>query len=1004
MGVGASALSLSGTVRVMALGDSMTDYADDADGWIQVLSTALAARLPDVTIEWVGSEGTSPWEHEGDPGAALSGIRINLAASQTTEAPDLILLLGGTNDAHPTAGGGAYDAATSTAAIAGLLADAKAVNSDVQFVVTSPVIPNPATVSDNATAHRAGVADIGPRIIQATREEALLYVDGSALALVSGDFIDHVHFAPTGDAKYAVHIEDKVVEGIGRVLAPARYSQVAEIVSDPTLSAPVVGASAAITAGAVDAFPTIPTSTFRVLDDADDSEVADLGALTAWTPLLGDSGKSVKVEQTAGGDVRVGPTSAVTSGVSMPTSGLVYAIEARAGVTESGGLVTEALGQHGTTADGTATGTARPDYLATSGINSGPTFRFGASATNTTSTLLDMSEDLRGTAGDSCISVLVNPSVLLGDQQWLMGFTGLYGPLHIRGSSTDEPHWYDGAYARAAGVDSTTGWQLLTFYQDGTDVTVYRGRTEIASLTVTERALTAGTLCNIPGGGFPFDGLCEAAYAFDTLPTLSELWDYIEQEYPGAAPGPDTLDVFVLGHSAFGHEIPNHWQRAVDQDADPAVALDLDYGIGNGASLEYHRLNPTSGEGENATVALSAQPYDVLGLLEAVPIDDSYEFANTVTNILHFANQARAENADVQVYLCETWEDRVLTTGGLRLAIDTRRTYYERLLTETDALFAGSNLLLVPCAQALGMLMDEVDDDNVSDVADIDALFADDIHPSPITAYFMMCVWYATIHQRSPVGLPIPTLDRFGSAIASVPTAAMAADMQAIAWAAVQADPLSGVDAVVGPPTLVSITPASMSDDFDVEGNITATFSTTMNAATIYAETLLLIDEDGVTVPAAYSTVGDTVTINPTNPLDNTTMYTVVATTAIQNDSGGVNMVANRAMSFESGVALVTPALSYVFPADEATGVTWNNIEIHFDVAMDPTTMTASEITITEDGGAKTATISYPSASSVRMVVDGGQLSGADYVVTLAGAESADGVAAATVTFGFTIA
>lgn len=539
--VGGSA-PLSGAVSISPFGDSITagQGSTDSLGYRSILRLALATSLPSVTATFVGPYGSAPNNHGGDPGATISEVEINYEAWIATPAtaPDIVILMAGTNDCD--AAGPAYNGATAQAAFGDLLDAIIASNSDVQVVVLSPPTVNPADVAPADMTLRANLADYAPRAILEARKRSFLTVDlhDESLTWVTGDFDDDVHLSDAGYAKMAAFIQSQVETAIGRILAPSSYPQAAEIVTDPTISTPVVGVSATITPGIVDAFPTQPTSTYRVLDAADDSLISDRGTTASYTPVIGDVGKQLKIEQTSGADVRIGPAStAVASPVAFPTTNAVFAFEARVGVTESGGRVTDVQGQHGTTADATASGTARPDYLATSGYTGGPAMRFGVSATGGTATLLDVSASLRAGAGDSTISVLYNSeNATTGDQQWLLGFASLYGPLHIRSNVVPRASWYDGGY-RSLAVANVTGWQLLTFWNSGTTLRIYRGRTQIGSdLTITQRALTTPKIGNVPGAGFPLDGLIEGLWAFDAAITLADFWDWADQEWPGIAP------------------------------------------------------------------------------------------------------------------------------------------------------------------------------------------------------------------------------------------------------------------------------------------------------------------------------------------------------------------------------------------------------------------------------------------------------------------------------------
>jgi lysophospholipase L1-like esterase len=420
------------------------------------------------------------------------------------------------------------------------------------------------------------------------------------------------------------------------------------------------------------------------------------------------------------------------------------------------------------------------------------------------------------------------------------------------------------------------------------------------------------------------------------------------------------LSAFFLGHSLLGFEVPNVVQRFADVTVD--VTLNRDVGIGVGASLEYQWDNPATTGGDNPSTFLQAGPYDVLVITEAVPIENQLSGADSVTNALNFANLALAENAAVQVYLYETWEDRTVTDGW-EVSVNERRTYYEQIKSGFDASFTGADLRIIPGGQAVRTLSDAVTAGDVRDITDPDDLFVveggADIHPTELLIYFLGCVHFAVLYQRTPVGLPSSLLDRFGTAYASVPTANMAADMQAIAWAAVQAEPYSGVDAVVGIPTFDSMSPASMSVDADASGNVLVTFSEPMNAGTIYGDTLRLTAA-GSLVASTITYAGSVATINPTSDLAGDTLYTVTATTGIQ-DASGNNMTANRSLSFTTESVVLAPEFNTSSPVADAVGAArFAGITVYFFQDIDGTTVddTTFLVTLTSDDSDVPGTLS----------------------------------------------
>lgn len=241
-----------------------------------------------------------------------------------------------------------------------------------------------------------------------------------------------------------------------------------------------------------------------------------------------------------------------------------------------------------------------------------------------------------------------------------------------------------------------------------------------------------------------------------------------------------------MGHSLLGWDAPTMVGRFADANG---LTYSFDAAVGIGANLFWQWEHPDRAEGENPRTKLSAEPYDLLVLTEAVPIRDQVLHANSVDNAMNFIELAHAQNPNVQVYLYETWEHR--ENGGWREGIREVRTFYDQIVDGVNARFEGQDMLVIPGGQAMGALVDAVRAGDVPGVSE-EALFVDDIHLTPIGIYFIACVHYATIYQRSPVGVPVETLNRFENPFEAPPAAAAAA-MQQIAWDAVSSDPRSGV-------------------------------------------------------------------------------------------------------------------------------------------------------------------------------------------------------------------
>lgn len=260
---------------------------------------------------------------------------------------------------------------------------------------------------------------------------------------------------------------------------------------------------------------------------------------------------------------------------------------------------------------------------------------------------------------------------------------------------------------------------------------------------------------------------------------------------PTPAPTADgarsSANIFFLGHSLLGWDVPTLVEQFA---AAQGLTFSFDIAIGIGANLAWQWGHPERAQGDNPRTNLGAQPYDVLVLTEAIPIVNQLRYADSVENALNFMELAHAQNPNVQVYLYETWEHR--ENNRWRSEIPAMRAHYDQILDGVNARFAGRDMLIIPGGQAMGALVDRIRAGGVPGIQNEGALFSDNIHLTSLGWYFISCVHYATIYQRTPVGVPVDLLNRFEQPFEG-PSARAAAIMQQIAWDVVSGDPRSGI-------------------------------------------------------------------------------------------------------------------------------------------------------------------------------------------------------------------
>jgi len=178
-------------------------------------------------------------------------------------------------------------------------------------------------------------------------------------------------------------------------------------------------------------------------------------------------------------------------------------------------------------------------------------------------------------------------------------------------------------------------------------------------------------------------------------------------------------------------------------------------------------------------------------------------------------------------------------------------------------------------------------------------------------------------------------------------------------------------------PTVTLTIPASGATAVPTNQKITATFSKSMDSATVVAAgtfTVAVAGVGGAAVPGTVSFAGSTATFTPNANLTASTQFTATITNAAKDLSG--NALAAGAVpnpwSFTTGTTTDTtaPTITLANPANVATNVVLNTtVNATFSKAMDPVAMTAPgtfTLSVAGAGGAAVAgSVTYNSASDI---------------------------------------
>ncbi|MFT4535025.1 MAG: hypothetical protein ACJA1A_001389 [Saprospiraceae bacterium] len=269
-----------------------------------------------------------------------------------------------------------------------------------------------------------------------------------------------------------------------------------------------------------------------------------------------------------------------------------------------------------------------------------------------------------------------------------------------------------------------------------------------------------------------------------------------------------TNNTFFLGHSLINFDVPNMVDK-LSIASNQAFAYDAN--IGNGATLDWHWGNPTTGQGGQWDLTLPQGGYENFILTEAVPLENHLQFSNTyriTDSLCSFANQY---NPNIQYYIYKTWHctnsgnGTTSGAGGYPCSWDpnSNTPWRDRInidLPRWESIADSINLnhenpmLVIPGGQALGRLSDTIQSGAVSGLSSVFDLFDDEYHLDSRGNYFIACVMYSVIHGMSPVGLPNQLTNQFGNPYTIYPTTEQASIMQEIAWQTVCKYQRSGVE------------------------------------------------------------------------------------------------------------------------------------------------------------------------------------------------------------------
>ncbi|WP_082020507.1 hypothetical protein [Leisingera sp. ANG-M1] len=275
---------------------------------------------------------------------------------------------------------------------------------------------------------------------------------------------------------------------------------------------------------------------------------------------------------------------------------------------------------------------------------------------------------------------------------------------------------------------------------------------------------------------------------------------------PPLAPPEEPLQVFHLGHSLVGPDMP----YMLAQLAPEGHAYNSQ--LGSGTSLRAH-WEPgedilhfgTANQApayRDAKEAVGSGDYGAVVLTEMVELRDALKYFDAAKYLGKWADLARGASPEPRIYLYETWHRLDDADGWLqRIDTDLEALWTRQLLGPDSRRNPEQPTYLIPGGQVLAAVARAAEAGEIPGLASRESLFArtaegdlDTIHFNDLGAYVVALTHYAVLYQRAPMGLPHQLTRRDGSLAEAFP-AEGAAKVQQIVWDAVRALPRTGVPA-----------------------------------------------------------------------------------------------------------------------------------------------------------------------------------------------------------------
>lgn len=284
------------------------------------------------------------------------------------------------------------------------------------------------------------------------------------------------------------------------------------------------------------------------------------------------------------------------------------------------------------------------------------------------------------------------------------------------------------------------------------------------------------------------------------------LWPAPLPPVPQLAPPSGGLNVFHLGHSLVGPDMPHMLAQLAPK------GHRWNSQLGSGTSLKEHwepdlpiRDFDTTNRPpafRAAHEAIGSGDYDAVVLTEMVELRDAIRYFDSADYFHRWADLARAGAPKTRVYLYETWHHLNDPQGwDTRIAQDLDALWLRKLSGKDIHDAPDRPAYLIPAGQVMAAVARAITAGNIDGLSAPDVLFAraaqgglDTIHINDLGAYLVALTHFAVLYQSSPQGLP-HQLMRADGRLADSFSPQAAGQVQQIVWDTVLAQPRAGVAA-----------------------------------------------------------------------------------------------------------------------------------------------------------------------------------------------------------------